>query len=1262
MVEVRNLKSSTGDVETLEKSMKANPYNSLNSNSSVNSYYDEVYRPQFHFSPETMWLNDPNGLVYYEGEYHLFYQHHPDGMTHGPMYWGHAVSRDLVYWEHLPIALYPDLEGFIFSGSAVVDQNNISGLQTGDEKVIVAFFTHASETGQSQSIAYSNDKGRTWTKYEGNPIIAIPGIKDFRDPFVFWNETYGKYNMIVTMGDRLRIYSSDNLTSWNYESEFGKEEGSHGGVWECPALIELGVEEKENEKRWLLIVSVFEGAPAGGCGTQYFIGQFDGKTFINENSKETILWADYGKDNYAGVPWNGIPEEDGRAIFIGWMNNWIYANKIPTSTWRGAMTVPREFKLSYDKESGVTLVQNPIQELTKLRNKKVAFQNKTINQHTNLLSGIQGDIFEIIAEITLNPDSQDVFSLTLRKGALDIVEMGYSYRDSHVYIDRTSCGEAFDENYPGIHKAPLKSKNGKLKLHIFLDRSSVELFANDGETVITDQIFPIEGSSGMELFAVGKSNITRLEIYELKSIWRETKPNTRDKLIAYWPFNEGEGNATEEKLTGIRDKINYVFNDAMYKPQSYPEWKPGILGNALWFDGYSTWISRKSEKIQNPQEALTIDAWVAPCSFGQGDENILSPIVSQCSQKRKEGYILGVTRYGKWSFQIGTGEDWIELWSDNYLETNRWSHITGVFDGGKGTLILYLNGQRVAALETKKGIKIVPADIDFLIGRNNEDEDLNEAFVINMFHGLMDEIKIYKNALSPDEMEKNSGQWFPELVLKQQRNKYKGDRYRPEYHFAAPEHWMNEPHGPLYFNGQYHLFYQHNPKGPYFGNIHWGHTVSRDMVHWRDLPFALVPKQGEMGPDGCWSGSSVIDDSGIPTLLYTAGDFSKNPNQMVAIAKSTFDQDKDNDLIHWIKNESPAVIQKKGQGYFGEFRDPFVWKEDNRWYMLVGSGIPGQGGTALVYTSEDLLNWEYGRPLFAGNVDKYPKTGRVWELPVLFNLGTNNAGLEKHVLLINPCYLEPSPFSSRFVFYWTGTWDKERLEFFPDFEEPQMFDYGEHFTGPSGMVDSRGKNILFSIAQDRRSEKQHHDSGWAHNAGLPVVLSLGRDGGLRVEPISQLQSLRREMLVSCENMPFGEVNQLLQNIKGNMLEIRLEVQAGRSEEYGISVLSTTDGEETTLIQFNENTSFYCVDRRNSSLGEGVEKDVKGGILDLNEENLNLHIYIDHSMIEAYANGKKSITTRAYPTRKDAEGVKLWGTEDTVVRKLQIWQLASAYEE
>ncbi|MDB5263027.1 MAG: glycosyl hydrolase family 32, partial [Adhaeribacter sp.] len=347
--------------------------------------FDELHRPQFHFTPPAGWMNDPNGMVYHNGEYHLFYQHNPDSTVWGPMHWGHAVSKDMIKWEHLPIALYPDSLGTIFSGSAVVDKNNTSGLGTKDNPAMIAIYTYHNADGekagrkdyQTQGIAYSLDNGRTWTKYKANPVLKNPGIKDFRDPKVSWYEKGQKWIMTLAVMDHISFYSSKNLLDWTKESDFGSDIGGHGGVWECPDLIKMPV-TGTNEEKWVLIVNINPGAPNGGSGTQYFVGQFNGKNFVLDNNfkaqltgqsnkpgsvkKGEGIWLDYGMDNYAGITWSNVPESDGRLLFIGWMSNWKYANVVPTGKWRSATTIPRTLTLE-NTPSGLRLASTPVKEL-----------------------------------------------------------------------------------------------------------------------------------------------------------------------------------------------------------------------------------------------------------------------------------------------------------------------------------------------------------------------------------------------------------------------------------------------------------------------------------------------------------------------------------------------------------------------------------------------------------------------------------------------------------------------------------------------------------------------------------------------------------------------------------------------------------------------------------------------------------------------------------------------------------------------------------
>lgn len=468
--------------------------------------FNEIYRPQFHFTPPTNWMNDPNGMVYYDGEYHLFYQHHPNSNVWGPMHWGHAISTDLVHWEHLPIALEPDSLGTIFSGSAVMDLENTSGLGTADEPAMVALYTYHDAEGekagridfQTQGMAYSTDKGRSWKKYEGNPVLSNPGIRDFRDPKVSWIEAapqQGKWIMTLAVKDKISFYSSQNLIDWTFESDFSPDWAAYGGVWECPDLFPLTTED--GEEKWVLFVSINPGGPNGGSATQYFIGDFDGSSFKVKSTD--IKWLDYGTDNYAGVTWSNIPEVDGRQLFIGWMSNWQYANIVPTEVWRSAMTVPRSLHLKR-RENDYIVDSAPVVELEQLRS-----STQTLTENQIRMTG------ELV-ELELLPTEPE-FSVEFSNASGDrllVVKKG-----EQLSVDRTQSGKVdFWDGFGSVHHAPLLSSEVN-NVRIYLDRSSIEVFVNEGEVVMTEIIFPSEPYTELKLEGFGDANT----LYYLESIW-----------------------------------------------------------------------------------------------------------------------------------------------------------------------------------------------------------------------------------------------------------------------------------------------------------------------------------------------------------------------------------------------------------------------------------------------------------------------------------------------------------------------------------------------------------------------------------------------------------------------------------------------------------------------------------------------------------------------------------------------------------------------
>ena len=468
--------------------------------------YGEPFRSQFHFTPEANWMNDPNGMVYYEGEYHLFYQYHPEGNTWGPMHWGHAISTDLIHWDHQPIAIFPDEYGTIFSGSAVADINNTSGLGTQENPPLVAIYTYhdaeAEKSGavdfQTQGIAFSIDKGRTWEKYAENPVLKNPGIKDFRDPKVDWYEDKdgkGKWIMSLAVKDRISFYSSPDLLDWSYESDFQPSWGAYGGVWECPDLFKL--KNESGEEKWILLVSINPGGPNGGSATQYFVGDFDGKSFHAE--EQEVKWIDYGADNYAGVTWSNVPKEDGRRLFIGWMSNWDYANIVPTEVWRSAMTLPRSLELFQSNQKHY-LASRPIQETQELRVQKKESNEDTIDLGSDLL------------EIELNIVSED-FDLEFSNEFGEKVTL--KKQGNSLYFDRSESGLTdFNESFKKMHTAPdlgLELKN----LQVFVDKSSIEFFFNEGELVLTEIIFPENPYTQLKTKGFGEVK----KIHVLKSIW-----------------------------------------------------------------------------------------------------------------------------------------------------------------------------------------------------------------------------------------------------------------------------------------------------------------------------------------------------------------------------------------------------------------------------------------------------------------------------------------------------------------------------------------------------------------------------------------------------------------------------------------------------------------------------------------------------------------------------------------------------------------------
>lgn len=472
----------------------------------------EMFRPVYHHTPVYGWMNDPNGMFYKDGVYHLYFQYNPYGSVWGNMHWGHSTSTDLMHWNFEGCAIVPDAWGAIFSGSCVVDHNNTAGFGKG---AVVAFYTSAKATPwgdvQSQSMAYSLDNGKTFTKYEGNPILTS-SEKDFRDPKVFWYAPGKHWVMMLAVGQHMEIYSSVNLKEWKKESEFGAMQGAHGGVWECPDLVEIPV-EGTREKKWVLICNLNPGGPFGGSAAQYFVGSFDGKKFVNESPTQT-KWMDWGKDNYATVTWNNAP--DGRCIALGWMSNWQYANNVPTRQYRSANTLARDLTL-YREGQELYLKSTPSSEVKKARGKKVSIPSfKVSEKHemVNLFEEKQG-AYEVEIVIQNAGASKIAFSLLNDKG--EKVSMYYDLNRKQFVMDRSESGKVdFSKDFPAVTVAPV-NVDKELTLRLFVDRSSIEAFGEDGKFVMTNLVFPSQPYVKM-CFEADKNGyaVKSLNVYKLQ--------------------------------------------------------------------------------------------------------------------------------------------------------------------------------------------------------------------------------------------------------------------------------------------------------------------------------------------------------------------------------------------------------------------------------------------------------------------------------------------------------------------------------------------------------------------------------------------------------------------------------------------------------------------------------------------------------------------------------------------------------------------------
>ena len=474
----------------------------------------EKYRPAYHHTPLYGWMNDPNGMVYKDGVWHLCYQWNPFGSKWQNMTWGHSSSRDLIHWEHHEPTLLPDGLGTIFSGSSAVDVANSAGF---GKDAVVTLYTSAA-TSQIQSLAYSTDGGYKFSTYEGNPVL--PFESEARDPNMWWNNETKQWTLVLAhaLEHEMLIFTSPDLKQWTLQSSFGKGLGAQDGVWECPDLFELPV-ANTNVKKWVLVCNINPGGPFGGSATQYFVGDFDGKTFkadVDAAGNVPTKWMDFGKDHYATVSWSDAP--DGRRTVIGWMSNWQYATEVPTLQYRSANTLPREMGL-FEEKGQYYVSSTPSPELTALRG-DLTHQAKRVsvsNQPHNITLPRENDgICEILMEVDAR--GADSVVMTFSNKAKEEVKLIYHVYKSELSFDRTRSGLVdFSQDFPAVTVAPTFSSKGKVKLRLFIDRSSMELFEQDGRFAMTNLVFPTSPYTTLSLeSAGGKAKVTNLQVYSIQ--------------------------------------------------------------------------------------------------------------------------------------------------------------------------------------------------------------------------------------------------------------------------------------------------------------------------------------------------------------------------------------------------------------------------------------------------------------------------------------------------------------------------------------------------------------------------------------------------------------------------------------------------------------------------------------------------------------------------------------------------------------------------
>lgn len=684
---------------------------------------------------------------------------------------------------------------------------------------------------------------------------------------------------------------------------------------------------------------------------------------------------------------------------------------------------------------------------------------------------------------------------------------------------------------------------------------------------------------------------------------------------------------------GIRFSIS---QDPAFRNRDYHFWESSFL-----FDGYSHWF-RGNQKWLPDGECFTISLSFLPVTYSAYPDGLFT----HYSAREHKGMEILLEQGGIVTVNLGMDGSSVHFSSIRaHAQAGLRNAVTVVYRGDAGWCDLYVNGVFSNRKQFRRHTKLCFPEGCPYIGRRMDGDFYTEAVPFGCFYGFLQWVELDASAKSEDEIlslhrsvftgvrEENAFQ-----LAMPRRSAYANDRQRPAYHLSPSGKWMNEPHGPMYYDGWYHIFYQANPHAPIWDHLCWGHLRSRDMVHWQDCPLALIPEKEALAPDGCWSGSSVIGKDGRPRIYFTAGDNRQFPNQAVALATP------DKSLDRW--HAHPELIQQQDMGWMGEFRDPFVWLECGTYFMLVGSGdAAGGGGNAVLYSSDDGLNWENHGFLVKYDYAQNKEGGHVWELPVLLPLRDESGTVVCHILLVCACQIENDIVET---YYFLGHWDPKEKTFTKFHDRLRLLDLGKGiFTGPSGFITPDGRTVIFTIAQGKRGFMDEVYAGWAHNGGLPVELSI-RKGQLHMQPIREITSLRRRKLLALSGQDAAEANGQLTRHCGDQLCL----------EY------TADGDCACVALCCGNHSleiFYNRTARHLGIRDESGQEIgrwRGEIdnVDIDDEPISFTCYLDHSMLEIYLNGRKAVTLRNYT--EESRYFRIAGE----LTSLALWEMDSAYKE